>query len=307
MLQASGLCHDNTATGGGALANSATGDYNTATGVDALLRNISGANNTATGVGALYYNTASNNTADGYQALSNNTTGYYNTANGFQALWSNFIGTRNAAEGFKALFGNTGSDNVALGSTAGSNLTNGSSNVCIGSGVVGLAGESNTTRIRNVYSSIASARPVYVNSDNKIGTLTSSRRYKQEIKSMDNASEAILALKPVTFRYKKEIDPANAPMFGLIAEDVEKVDRDLVSYNEKGDAETVRYEAVNAMLLNEFLKEHRKVEELEKARADQQSEIAELKQQLKVQAAAIQKVNDQLQLRTLSPQVVENR
>ena len=125
----------------------------------------------------------------------------------------------------------------------------------------GDAGVNNTTWVKNVYASVATARQVYVNSDNKIGTLVSSRRFKDEIKPMDKASEAILALKPVTFRYKKEIEPNGAIMFGLIAEEVEKVDPDLVTRNDKGEAETVRYEAVNAMLLNEFLKEHRKNEE----------------------------------------------
>ncbi len=119
---------------------------------------------------------------------------------------------------------------------------------------MGVGGESNTTRISNIYSSVASARPVYINSDNKIGTLVSSRRFKEKIKPMDESSEAILALKPVSFRYKKEIEPNGGIMFGLIAEDVEKVDPDLVTRNDKGEAETVRYEAVNAMLLMSFSK-----------------------------------------------------
>jgi Chaperone of endosialidase len=123
----------------------------------------------------------------------------------------------------------------------------GSGNVCIGYNVLGVAGESNTTRISNIYSSLASARPVYINSDNKIGTLVSSRRFKEEIKPMDKVSEAILSLKPVSFHYKKEVEPNGAIMFGLIAEDVEKVDPDLVTRNDKGEAETVRYEAVNAI------------------------------------------------------------
>ena len=148
-----------------------------------------------------------------------------------------------------------------MGFNAGNSLTAGSGNVCIGSGVLGVAGESNTTRIRNVYASAASGRAVYVNSDNKIGTLVSSRRFKDQIKPMDTASEAILALKPVSFRYKKEIEPNGSIMFGLIAEDVEKVDPDLVTRDDKGEAETVRYEAVNTMLFNEFLNEHRTVQE----------------------------------------------
>jgi len=119
-----------------------------------------------------------------------------------------------------------------LGFNAGSNLTTGSGNVCIGNGVLGVAGESNTTRIKNVHSSVASGRAVYVNSDNKIGTLVSSRRFKDQIQPMDKVSEAILALKPVTFHYKKEIEPNGSIMFGLIAEEVEQVDHDLKAEKE---------------------------------------------------------------------------
>src|SRR5262249_43476754 len=147
--------------------------------------------------------------------------------------------------------------NVGLGFNAGNNLTTDSGNVCIGNGVLGVAGESNTTRIKNVYSSVASGRAVYVTSDNKIATLVSSRRFKDQIQPMDKVSEAILALKPVTFHYRKEIEPNGSIMFGLIAEEVEQVDPDLVTCNDKGEVEAVRYEAVNVMLLNEFLKAHR--------------------------------------------------
>jgi len=218
---------------------------------------------------------------------------------------------------FQALFrGRVGSNNVALGFNAGSNLTDGTGNVCIGYNVLGVGGESNTTRISNIYSSVASARPVYINSDNKIGTLVSSRRFKEEIKSMDKASEAILALKPVTFHYKKEIEPNGGVMFGLIAEDVEKVDPDLVTRNDKGEAETVCYEAVNAMLLNEFLKEHRKVEELEATVAqlksaeaqqrDLQATVGKLQAAFKDQAAQIQKVSAQLGVTKPAPQMALN-
>ena len=187
--------------------------------------------------------------------------------------------------------------------------------------VHGVAGESNTTRIKNVYSSVASDRAVYVTADNKIGTLISSRRFKEEIKPMDKASEAILALKPVTFRYKKEIESNGAIMFGLIAEEVEKVDPDLVTRNEKGEAETVRYEAVNAMLLNEFLKEHRKVTEQQgttirqlkvavaqqhSTNTEQQKAIKSLTAALKEQAAQIQKVSAELEARKSSPQIILN-
>src|SRR6266496_1359615 len=253
---------------------------NTAEGDNALFSLTTGTHNTAIGFNALYSNTSgSGNTAIGAGALQSNATGVQNTANGYKALFSNTTGINNTAEGFEALYYNTGSDNLGLGSNAGLNLTTGSGNVCIGQGVLGVAGESNTTRIRNVYASVASGRAVYVNSDNKIGTLVSSRRFKDEIKSMDKASKAILALKPVTFHYKKEIDPNGSIMFGLIAEEVEQVDPDLVTRNDKGEAEAVRYEAVNAMLLNEFLKEHRRVQELEK--------------QVEKLTAGLQKVSDQ--------------
>jgi hypothetical protein len=184
-----------------------------------------------------------------------------------------------------------------LGASAGANLTTGSGNVCLGASVYGNAGESNTTWIKNIYVSVASGRAVYVNADNKIGTLVSSRRFKEEIKPMDKASEAILALKPVTFRYKKEVESNGSIMFGLIAEDVEKADSDLVTRNENGEAETVRYEAVNAMLLNEFLKEHRKVQE-------QGATIARLEKQVEILAAGLQKVSAQLELSKPAPQTV---
>ena len=196
--------------------------------------------------------------------------------------------------GYLALYSNTGPGNVAVGAEAGAALTTGNGNVCLGAFVSGVAGESNTTRIRNVYSSVAADRAVYVTADNKIGTLVSSRRFKEEIKPMDKASDAILALKPVTFRYKKEIESNGSIMFGLIAEDVEKADPDLVTRNEKGEAETVRYEAVNAMLLNEFLKEHKKTEKLE-------ATVASLIATVKEQAAQIQKVSAQLEASIPAP------
>jgi trimeric autotransporter adhesin len=237
--------------------------------------------------------------ANGVNALFSNSTGYRNTANGYQALFSDTTGINNTAVGFQALYHNNGSNNVGLGFNAGNNLTTSSNNVCIGAGVLGVAGESNTTRIRNVHSSVASGRPVYVNSDNKIGTLVSSRRFKDEIKPMEEASEAILKLKPATFHYKKEIEPNGAIMFGLIAEEVEQVDPDLVTRNEKGEAEAVRYDAVNAMLLNEFLKEHSTVEALKK-------QVAALTATVTAQAALLQKVSDKLELNRPAPQLAEN-
>src|SRR5947207_2107813 len=301
---------DNTAIGASALYKNTTGTENTATGFGTLSTNTTGYNNTANGASALYSNTTgSANTANGGNALFSNT-GIQNTATGYNALYYNTTGAGNTAEGFRALYHNTGSNNIGLGFNAGLNLTGGSGNVCIGAGVFGVAGESNTTRIRNVYSSVASARAVYVNSDNKVGTLASSRRFKDEIKPMDKASETILALKPVTFRYKKEIEPNGAIMFGLIAEEVEKVDPDLVTRNDKGEAETVRYDAVNAMLLNEFLKEHRKVEEqqasITELRNELQANAARQQEQIEALTAGLQKVSAQLELKQRAPQTVKN-
>jgi Chaperone of endosialidase len=319
----------NTATGVGALLSNTMGAKNTANGVLALFSNSIGNLNTANGCQALYSNTTGGtNTANGFQALSGNTTGGGNTATGIQALFSNATGTSNTAAGAFALANTTGDGNTGLGSNAGLSLTTGDGNVCIGAGVFGVAGESNTTRIRNLYASVANGRAVYVNSDNKIGTLACSRRFKEEIKPMDQASEVLFALKPVSFRYKKEFDAEGAPMFGLIAEDVEQVDPDLVSRNEKGEVQTVRYEQINAMLLNEFLKEHKKVEEqqaqiaaLNSRVATQEAIIAQEKQEfretiarqeneihalsatLKEQAAQIQKVSAQIAMSRASVQV----
>jgi hypothetical protein len=197
-----------------------------------------------------------------------NTTGSDNTANGGSALFFNTTGSGNTANGFQALYRNaTGSSNIALGINAGLNLTTGSNNIDIGN--VGIADEANTIRIgtdgtqtktfiAGISGTAVMGTPVKVNAAGQLGTVPSSQRFKDEIRPMDKASEAILALKPVTFRYKKEVDPEGIPQFGLVAEDVEKVNPDLVVRDSEGKVFTVRYEAVNAMLLNEFLKEHRK-------------------------------------------------
>ena len=329
---------DNTATGAFALFSNTTGSRNTATGVDALLTNnadfntangdsalasnTEGEGNIAVGGTALYNNTMGDfNTAIGYRALLQNTTGSFNTANGKDALFSNSSGINNTATGLGALFSNTtggnntgnganalhnnteGDNNTALGLGAGFDIT-GSGNVCIGAGVNGFAGESNITRIRNVYASVATERAVYVTSDNRIGTLSSSRRFKEQIKPMEEASEAIHQLRPVSFRYKKEIDPTRSLSFGLIAEEVARVSPDLVTPDREGKPETVRYEAVNAMLLNEFLKEHRKVQEQANTIVELKNEIADLTVTVKNQATQIQRVNSQLEV--ITPKMVKN-
>jgi hypothetical protein len=310
---------DNTATGYSALFVN-NGSRNTANGDSALYSNTSGSDNTATGYQALYSNTSGNeNTANGYQALFNskNTTGFANTANGYQALFKNTTGGSNTANGWQALHNNTdGSNNTAIGDTAGLLIT-GSGNVCIGQGVQGVAGENNTTRIRNIYASVASGRIVYVNSNNKIGTLMSTRRVKENIKPMDKASEAILALKPVSFRYKKEIDASRTPQFGLIAEEVADINPDLVTRDAEGKPETVRYDSINAMLLNEFLKEYRTVQELKSTVAKQEaiiakqqegfeSKIAHQQTQIEALTAGLQKVSAQVEISRLAPQMVLN-
>jgi hypothetical protein len=265
----------------------------------------------ATGVAVLFKNTTgNNNTAEGSEALFSNTTGSNNTANGLLALENNTIGHDNSAEGFEALANNTtGSSNIALGSSAGINLTTGSNNIEIGA--PGVAAEANTIRIgksgtqkkafvagiRGV--TVASGVGVIVGTTGQLGTVLSSARFKEEIKPMDKASEAILQLKPVTFYYKHELDPDAIPQFGLIAEQVEKVNPDLVVRDEDGKVSTVRYEAVNAMLLNEFLKEHRKVERLEGIVTQQQKQI-------EVLIATVQKVGDQVALSRPAPQLVAN-
>jgi hypothetical protein len=285
--------HDNTATGFGALYHNTTGTYNTANGVQALYFNIDGHDNTANGDYALYYNTdGGNNTANGRQALYNNTHGSENTANGLFALENN----------------TTGGGNIALGANAGVNLTSGDNNIYIGS--LGVATESNTIRIgtsgvqtsafirgiRGVTTGNNDAIAVVIDTAGQLGTTSSSRRYKKDIKAMEQASKAILSLKPVTFHYKS--DTKGTPQFGLIAEEVAEVNPDLVVRDENGEIYTVRYDAVNAMLLNEFLKEHRKV-------AEQDATIAELKSGMKALAAT---VNDQAsQLRRVSAQIEMNK
>ncbi len=255
------------------------------------------------------------NTAIGIGA-STNTTGYANTATGTEALFFNTTACCNTAYGFAALFNNTiGGSNIALGNNAGFNLTTGSNNIDIGN--AGLAGDSGYIRIgvsgvqtktfiAGISGASGTGNPVVINANGRLGVRPSSQRFKDEIKPMDEASEAILALKPVTFRYKKEIDPDRTAEFGLVAEDVENVNPALVARDADGKAFTVRYEAVNAMLLNEFLKEHRKVQQLEANDAEQQREIKALVATVKEQAAQIQKVSAQLEVSKSAPQTVLN-
>ena len=303
--------NNNTANGYFALFSNTAGFGNTANGVNALGRNTVGFNNTANGVDALHDNTTgNNNTANGSGALLSNTTGFQNTATGVQALQGNTTGHRNMADGYQALFNNTtGSNNIALGFQAGSNLTTGSNNIHIAA--LGAGGESNTIRLgKNGVqtatfiigirgATVPGGVGVIVDTNGHLGTVSSSERFKDAIKPIDKASEAILALKPVTFRYKHELDPDGIPQFGFVAEEVEKVNPDLVARDADGKVYTVRYEAVNAMLLNEFLKEHRRVQDLEKG-------MVALTAQLKEQAAQIQKVSAHLEMSKPATSVVLN-
>ena len=319
----------NTAIGGAALFSDTNGEGNTGVGALALWSNTTGGFNTALGDYALVSNTVGfGNTAVGASALVNNNTGNVNIAIGDLALYSNFTGGGNTAVGEQALSDNqSGNVNIALGYAAGTRIT-GSSNIVIGN--IGLAGESNTIRIggdvfgygpqtaafiAGISGTAVMGDAVVVDANGQLGTVASSARFKKNIKPMDKTSEAILALKPVSFQYRS--DSKGTPQFGLIAEEVAKVNPDLVVRNRNGEIYSVRYEAVNAMLLNEFLKEHKMIEKQETTitrltkdfqtvSTQQRNEIQLLSAQLKEQAAQIQKVSAQLEASKPAPQVVNN-
>jgi len=321
----------NTANGAFALFNNTDHSFNTANGFQALFTNRTGQDNTATGAHALFSNDGdpsnsegSENSAYGTDALFANTTGYANSAFGSGALDTNTSGSFNTATGFLALgdafaspggnlqtgssntaigalaLGNltTGNGNIALGIAAGSAVTTASNVICIGD----IAGQNidNSCFINNIFNTtLTLGSAVFINSDGRLGLLTSSQRFKEEIKPMERASEVLYSLTPVAFRYKKGIDPQGVPQFGLVAEDVQKVIPDLVVRDKEGKPYSVRYDQVNAMLLNEFLKEHRKVQELEKG-------MAAVAAQFKEQAAQIQRVSAQVEMNRPTTQVVLN-
>ena len=293
------------------LANSA--NENTATGAGALLSNTTGSGNTADGAFALLSNaTGFRNAATGRLALFSNTTGSFNTAHGVDALYSNTTGDGNTANGLSALaFNTTGAFNIALGTSAGQNLTTGDRNIDIGN--LGVANEGNTIRIGTTDEQSATyiagiagqtvgagGSTCYVDNDGKLGVFLSAHRFKTDIADMATASEAILALRPVTFHYKPELDKTGIPQFGLVAEEVEAINPDLVTRDKEGKVSTVRYEAVNAMLLNEFLKEHCKNQQ-------QEATIARLEKQIEVLAEGLQKVNAELESTNRAQQVAFNR
>ena len=331
----------NTATGASALFSNTTGSANTAVRRNALYDNTTGGSHTAVGYSALKNTIASGdftgNTAVGSLALFNDTTGNGNVAVGWGAGLSLTTGSSNTATGTNALSRSTanssyntangynalvnmtfGTHNTALGWMAGRGLTRGFDNVYIGAGIYGVDGESNTTRINNIGITPLAGQtvPVLVEfGGNKLGYLSSSRNNKDDIKPMDNASEGIYCLRPVSFRYKPEIDPTGVQQYGLIAENVEEVNPDLVVRDKEGKAATLRFEAVNAMLLNEFLKEHRKVAAQGRRIQEQETTIAQLKQdfqsklseqqkQIEALTAGLRKVSAQVEMGRPAPRVV---
>ena len=339
----------NDAFGAFALYNQIDGYENNAFGNHALFENLSGAVNTAVGDEALQNNDSSGNafgnanTAVGAQALVGNVDGDSNNAVGYQALYHNTDGAQNEAMGYQALYSNNGAANTVIGDSAYFDNVNGSYNTVVGWGAGGgvegsdniyigaTAGPPTSTETGAIRigdtdfisgcwiagisgANVGTGSAVFVNAFGKLGTLTSSARFKDDIKPMDKASESIFALNPVTFRYKKQIDANATPQFGLVAEQVAKVNPDLVVPDRDGKPYTVRYEAVNAMLLNEFLKEHRTVQDLKVTAEKQQATIALQENQIKAltaslreQATQIQKVSAQLEMIKPAPQVVENR
>jgi len=307
----------NTGVGGGALSlNNA--DSNTAVGAAALLVNTTGVENTAVGTDAMAFNdSGSENNAVGAFALFNNTTGASNNAHGRGTLEANVGGSQNNAFGDLALTSNTsgsfntgigddalfsvedGNSNVAIGDEAGTGIVHASNVTCVGAGVTG-EDVSNTTWIANVFgvtTQSGTTAPVIVSDTGQLGTVVSSERFKKDIATMGKSSEAVLSLRPVTFHYKT--DANDTPQFGLIAEEVAKVNPALVMPDKEGKPFTVRYDAVNAMLLNEFLKEHGKNEE-------QQAMIARLEKQVEALTVGLQKVSAQLELSERAPQTVLN-
>jgi trimeric autotransporter adhesin len=323
---------NNTAIGYRALFNDINASGNTGLGAVALFANTTGTGNTATGFRTLVANTTgNNNTGDGFEALTHNTIGMQNTGIGNLALANNVTGNFNTAVGTFTLGNNTvGSSNIALGDGAGFNLTIGNYNIDIGN--AGVAAEANTIRIgtagkqTNAYMAgiygvlldpALMPMPVFCDNTGHLGTLVSSARFKENIKPMGQASDSLLSLKPVTFRYKPQFDSVGVPQFGLVAEEVEKVDPNLVIHDDKGKPYSVRYEAVNAMLLNEFLKEHKKVEEqqgtiaqLKSTVAKQQqgfeAKLAQQQRQIETLTVGLQKVSVQLELSKSAPQTVLN-
>jgi len=306
----------NTAEGQAALLSLTSGTFNTAVGFASLRAVSTGNFNTGVGAGALLANTAAENTATGAAALLANTAGTQNTAYGAFALLNNTTGNFNTAVGDAALSSSsTGSGNIGIGFGAGANVGSSGNVIAIGSPADDVDNSCFIGNIREIQTQNADGIQVLVDSAGQLGTVSSSRRFKKQIKPMDKASEAILAFKPVTFHYKT--DKTGTVQFGLIAEEVAAINPDLVMRDKKGEVYTVRYDAVNAMLLNEFLKEHSKVQEQQATithlestvahhKKDLQTTVAQLTARLDEQAAQIQKVSAQLEANKPGRQVVNN-
>jgi hypothetical protein len=318
----------NTGVGAGALIFN-DGSSNTAVGTVALLLNTTGAENTAIGANALVNNNdGSENNAVGAFALSNNVSGSFNNAHGRDALL-NSTGDQNNAMGDDAMFFNTtGSFNTAVGDDALDNNVDGNSNVAIGDEAgtglgpsvnsciaIGAPGDGpfadldNTCFIGSIFgepvSDPGSQTAVFVDQFNVVGVFNSSRRFKHDIQPMDKTSETLYRLKPVTFKFNS--DWKGTTQYGLIAEEVADVDPGLVTHGRDGETVSVHYEQINSMLLNEFLKEHKKVQDLETTVAQQQKGMEVLMAQLKQQAAQIEKVSAQLEMTKPAAKVVANK
>ena len=306
--QTAGFGINNTAVGAAALLSNTSGFSNTANGSFALVSNSIGNNNTAVGCNALTNGTTgSANTAVGTSALANHATGSNNTAVGRDALLNDTTGESNVAVGRSVLASNTsGVTNIAIGTDSGSSVTTASNVVCIGFGVGG-ANVDDTTWIGNVFgvtTQSGTTAPVIVSNNGQLGTVASSERFKKDIASMQKTSEAILALRPVTFHYRT--DAGNTPQFGLIAEGVAKINPALVLPDKEGKPYTVRYDAVNAMLLNEFLIEHKAFVEEQHKVGNLQATVAQQQKQIETLTSGLQKVSAQLGLNRAAPQTVPN-
>lgn len=329
-LQSNTIAGANTAVGYQALHSFVSGPMGfeqigtcTAVGFQALANaNGAGVSNCGFGYRALFSDTTGTiNTASGFYALLRNVTGDGNTANGFIALQHNTTGGYNTAIGADALAENTtGNFNIAVGYQAGQGVMTGNNNICIGAGAnagdtsdtIVIGHGQTTTYIEGIFgATLGGGTPVLIDSGHKLGTTTSSKRFKQDIKPMDRSSEALLSLKPVTFRYKKEIDPSGASQFGLVAEEVEKVNHDLVVRDKEGKPYSVRYDQVNAMLLNEFLKEHKKVQQFEASLAEQrktfESTLAQQEQQIAELMATLQRLAANIELNKAESRTVAEK
>lgn len=311
-LQNNTVGSENTATGVNALQDNITGEQNTAVGWDAMSHNTSGNNNMAIGAGALQFNTAgAGNTATGSDALDNNTIGSNNMASGSSALSNNTLGSNNTAIGAFALEVNTtGNNNIAIGQAAALHVLAGNNNnIHIGS--VGDATDNGTIRIGTLAAPqgvagagtqtsffVAGVRgitpgnsdfvPVVIDSNGQLGTVSSSRRFKEDIENMNAASDDLMRLRPVTFRYKKPFSNGSKPLqYGLIAEEVADVYPDLVTRSADGLIETVKYQVLDSMLLNELQKEHRQLEQQSETIQHLEVRLAALEQTLASKTASL--------------------